>query len=166
MAARHKNPEDRCMRTLSLPCLAVVVSIAGCSGTADTSTDPGTTSAAALAGNPIKNYRQVLQLAHTAGLPCDGTAVVAAAIAMAESSFNVLAENYNTDGSTDYGLWQINSVHGYPAAYLLNSTNNAAAMYAVSDSGQDFTPWVTYNTGAYDAYTEDAWTAWGEHECD
>lgn len=38
-------------------------------------------------------------------------AVQAVAIAYAESSFNNSAINYNTDGSFDLGIWQINTIH-------------------------------------------------------
>jgi hypothetical protein len=73
----------------------------------------------------------------------------AAAIALAESSGNPNAEGHNRDGSTDRGLWQINSVHG-----SLSTTNVAAnakaAVQVRKESG--WGAWVTYKTGAYKAF--------------
>jgi len=55
----------------------------------------------------------VARAAKAAGFP-DPQLVTAVAIAYAESSFNEAAINRsNRDGSTDHGLWQINSVHEY-----------------------------------------------------
>lgn len=56
----------------------------------------------------------VARAAKAAGFP-DSQLVTAVAIAYAESSFDENATNRsNRNGSTDYGLWQINSVHDYP----------------------------------------------------
>jgi hypothetical protein len=56
----------------------------------------------------------VARAAKAAGFP-DRELVTAVAVAWAESSFNANAVNRsNKDGSVDYGLWQINTVHGYP----------------------------------------------------
>lgn len=82
----------------------------------------------------------------------DNTAT-AVAVALAESGGNELATNTkNANGSTDYGLWQINSVH---AADLKGGdwrkpSDNAKMAYAVySRAGQKWTPWVAYNNGRY-----------------
>lgn len=77
---------------------------------------------------------------------------MAVAIAGAESGYNPTATNHNTNGSTDYGLWQINSVH----ANLLGGhdwrdpAQNAWMAYQVwQAAGGSWTPWSTYNSGAY-----------------
>jgi len=75
------------------------------------------------------------------GNPAD--AFMAAEIAMAESSGNPNAKS----STGDYGLWQINSSHGSEAT--LNPLGNAKSAVAISADGTDWTPWVTYNTGAY-----------------
>jgi hypothetical protein len=72
-----------------------------------------------------------------------------AAIALAESAGDPSAVNTNTDGSTDIGLLQINSIHGYDQVMLADPDYNADAGYDVSSGGTDYTPWVTYNNGAY-----------------
>lgn len=51
--------------------------------------------------------------AHDAGFP-DGELVTAVAVAIAESGLNERATHRNSNGSVDYGLWQINSVHNFP----------------------------------------------------
>lgn|GEM_PF-1900056 len=75
------------------------------------------------------------------------SAVVAAAIALAESGGRPNAVNRNRDGSIDRGLWQINSVHG--ALSTFSPTANARAAVKISKRGRDFSPWVAYTSGAY-----------------
>lgn len=56
----------------------------------------------------------VARAAKAAGFP-DGELVTAVAVAFAESQFNQNAINRsNRNGSADYGVWQINSVHNFP----------------------------------------------------
>lgn len=74
-------------------------------------------------------------------------AFTAAEIAMAESSGRQYATMHNTDGSTDRGYFQINSVHGYQSTY--DAYGNARAAVQISGNGSNWQPWVTYNTGAY-----------------
>jgi TP901 family phage tail tape measure protein len=76
-----------------------------------------------------------------------GAANLAAAVAMAESGGKTDAVNRNTDGSTDRGLWQINSIHG--ALSTFSPSGNARAAVKISSKGTNWHPWVTYNTGAY-----------------
>jgi hypothetical protein len=76
----------------------------------------------------------------------------AAAVAMAESGGNTQAVDHDSDGSTDYGLWQINSVHGYDSARLLSDPDyNAKAAVSVY-SGSGWGAWTTYTSGAYMKY--------------
>jgi hypothetical protein len=79
---------------------------------------------------------------------------IMAAIALAESGGQVDAKGGpNTDGSYDYGLWQINSSHrSYdPAQLLSDPLYNARAAVAVYRS-QGLSAWTTYNTGAYRSF--------------
>lgn len=73
-----------------------------------------------------------------------------AAIAMAESSGNIGATNQNTNGSTDRGLWQINSVHSQfdPNRLLTDPLYNARAAVAIEKSS-GLGAWTTYTSGAY-----------------
>lgn len=75
-----------------------------------------------------------------------GEAAIATSIALAESGGNAQAVNNNRNGSTDTGLWQINSVHR--KANLTNPASNAMAMADISEMGRNWSPWVTYKTGA------------------
>lgn len=74
-------------------------------------------------------------------------APVAAAIAMAESGGNPNAVNSsNSNGSTDRGLWQINSIHGSQST--LDPVANARAAVAISKGGTDWRPWcVAWSNG-------------------
>lgn len=79
--------------------------------------------------------------------------VLATAIAGAESGYRPAATNRNTDGSIDRGVWQINSVHRkYNANRLFDVGYNARAMAEISSGGSNWSPWVTYKTGAYRRY--------------
>lgn len=73
-----------------------------------------------------------------------------AAIALAESSGQVGATNKNSNGTTDRGLWQINSSHSQfnSQQLLTDPLYNAQAAVAVFKS-QGLTAWSTYNSGAY-----------------
>ena len=74
-------------------------------------------------------------------------AFTAAEIAMAESGGRQYANLVNTNGTTDRGYWQINSVHGALSTY--EAAGNARAAVAISANGANWSPWVTYQTGAY-----------------
>ena len=72
---------------------------------------------------------------------------MAAEIAMAESGGHQYATDLNGGRSTDRGYWQINSVHGALSTY--DAEGNARAAVQISDNGRDWSPWVTFNSGAY-----------------
>lgn len=86
-------------------------------------------------------------------------APMAAAIAMAESKGNPGATDYDKNGSVDRGLWQINSVWGALSTYSVGQ--NAKSAIYISDNGQDWSPWVTYQTGAYKQYLNSSTTPGG-----
>jgi hypothetical protein len=95
-------------------------------------------------GNPQVNnntgiqytYAQLEQLWINAG-GNPQVASIAAAVASAESGGNPNA----VSPSNDYGLWQINSVHGAQAT--LDIMGNARAAVAISNNGQNWGPWCT-----------------------
>lgn len=82
------------------------------------------------------SYAQLEQLWINAG-GNPQNANIAAAVAMAESSGNPNA----ISASNDYGLWQINIVHGAQAT--LDVMSNARAAVAISNNGQNWGPWCT-----------------------
>lgn len=65
------------------------------------------------------------------------------AIARAESSMRVNAVHLNNNGTEDYGLFQINSIHGYDKEWLMNPVNNIRAAREVFEK-QGLNAWVTY----------------------
>lgn len=77
------------------------------------------------------------------------------AICMAESGGDPLKDNagLNRDGSVDYGLMQINSIHADMVAgdleRLRDPETNIKIAYSLSKGGQDWTPWSAYNNGKY-----------------
>jgi LysM repeat protein len=70
-------------------------------------------------------------------------AFMAASIAMAESGGNQFA----VSPTSDYGYWQINASHGSEATF--NPLGNAQAAVSISSDGTNWSPWTTYQTGAY-----------------
>lgn len=66
----------------------------------------------------------------------------AVAYGLAESGGDQHAVNHNSNGTTDYGWWQINSIHGYDGSRLLNDPlYQAQAMAKLSKNGTDWGPW-------------------------
>ena len=70
-------------------------------------------------------------------------ALMAAEIARAESGGNPNA----ISPTDDFGLWQINGVHGSLAT--LNAYQNARSAVILSNNGTNWNPWTTYRIGAY-----------------
>lgn len=71
---------------------------------------------------------------------------MAAAVAMAESGGNPNASNRNSNGTTDRGLWQINSIHGSQSTF--DPISNARAAVSISKNGTNWRPWCTaWSTG-------------------
>lgn len=79
---------------------------------------------------------------------------IAVAIAFAESEGKTDAVNHNKNGSTDFGVWQINTVH----PELLQSGSwsdpaaNARMAYTLYKARRGFKDWASYNSGSYLAY--------------
>jgi hypothetical protein len=61
--------------------------------------------------------------------------------------------HYNTDGTLDWGYFQINTVHlqrpGIVLRDLLDCRANIDFAYLLYSEHHGFTPWSTYNSGAY-----------------
>jgi LysM repeat protein len=73
----------------------------------------------------------------------DAEAVMAASIAMAESS----GQQFATGTVGERGYWQINPDHGSLSTY--DPLGNAKAAVIISDDGTNWTPWTTFTSGAY-----------------
>ncbi len=87
---------------------------------------------------------QVARVAYNAGFRGENL-VLAVAVAGAESDFYTNAFNRNNDGSTDMGLWQINSVHKFSPIVLSTADGNARAAYTVwRNAGNSWRPWTAY----------------------
>lgn len=101
-------------------------------------------------------FAQLTQYAVEAGFPAN-VAPTMAAIALAESSGNASATHRNSNGSTDFGLWQINSVHGSLLAgkNWADPLTNAKMAFSVYQS-QGERAWSTFSSGAYKRYLNGA----------
>jgi hypothetical protein len=101
---------------------------------------------AAAVGGGALSCRGLESLWESAG-GSPAAAFTAAEIAMAESGGRQYATNTNGGRSTDRGYFQVNSIHGALSTY--DPLGNAKAAVAISRDGRDWSPWVTYQTGAY-----------------
>ena len=72
---------------------------------------------------------------------------MAAEIARAESGGRQYATDNDGNGTVDRGYWQVNSIHGALSTY--DPAGNARAAVELSGDGTNWSPWVTYQTGAY-----------------
>lgn len=100
------------------------------------------------------SYAQLEQLWINAG-GSRAVAPVAAAIALAESSGDSGALNPtdNNGTQTSVGLWQVsNGTHSYPSAWTTPAGNAAEAVAKYQGAGNAWTPWGTYDSGAYRQY--------------
>ncbi len=99
--------------------------------------------------------RQIAAVAQRAGFK-GRDVTIAVAVALAESGGRTDAVNTaNRNGSRDYGLWQINTVHGslLTRGSWSNPDDNARMAYTVfSQAGNSWRPWATYNSGRYLAF--------------
>lgn len=105
--------------------------------------------------------QELLALAQAAG--SGGDPQTAAAVALAESGGDPAAVGVNSDQwhSRDRGLWQIND-HWHPEvsdACAFDAACNARAAYAISNGWTDFTPWSTFQSGAYQRFMPQVVTA-------
>jgi hypothetical protein len=83
---------------------------------------------------------------------------IAAAIGMAESGGHSVMQQGQPPGLTGWGIWQVTPTSGISQngrfGNLLNSNNNArAAVYLYHQAG-GFSPWATYNSGAYQRFMD------------
>lgn len=102
---------------------------------------------------------QLVTLAKSVGLDANGAAI-AAAVARAESGGKVDSiGGPNKNGTSDYGLWQINTVHTkkWNKDQLTSDANyNAQAMAAISSGGKNWKPWSSYNAGKHEKFMAEA----------
>jgi len=101
----------------------------------------------------------IAQFAQSAGWHTQEEIATATAIALAESGGRSDATNKNSNGTTDYGLWQINSIHKDALAigdWKDPSTNAKMAFMVYKQAGNSFKPWVTFNSGSYKKFLSGA----------
>lgn len=103
---------------------------------------------------------QIAYYAQTAGFDGDDLSI-AVAIALAESSGNPNVYNPETTasggtpaGQGSYGLWQIylKEHPEFAADNLYDPQTNANDAYETYTKAGGFSPWASYNSGAYQAY--------------
>lgn len=122
----------------------------------------GSASTAGTPGSGALSAVQVAQAAQAAGFTGDNL-ITSIAVSKAESGWDPKAINYNTNGSTDKGLWQINSIHTAILATgdPFDPSANARMAKAVFD-GSGWPAWTTWTSGAYRQYLPEATAAVGQ----
>jgi len=111
-----------------------------------------------LAGEQL-SIKEALALCHVVGFR--GPKLIdAVAVMCAESGRYTEAWHDNTDEngnvlSTDRGLYQINTIHaGVSDDEAYDPKQNAAFAFQLSKGGEDFSPWMAYNSGAHEKFME------------
>ncbi|AXV10329.1 Peptidase (plasmid) [Euzebya pacifica] len=120
-------------------------------GTTDLSTGAGQLS-----------WEEIAQIAYDAGFRGEDL-IVAVALTQPESGRNPSINNAgtNTNGTIDYGLWQINDIHNPPIPGIYEPVVNARFAYdiyrtAPRGGGYNFTPWSAFNAGRHTQWLDEA----------
>lgn len=140
---------------------AAPLAAAGTTGGAPMSPSTVTcTQQSTLAGTHLSDLQIAQYARDNGGLHGNGL-VISVAVALAESQGWTKAVLINTDCSRDRGVWQINSRwHSEVSdAQAFNPATCAQAAARISANGTDWTPWTTYDNGAYNQYLSRARTA-------
>jgi hypothetical protein len=103
------------------------------------------------------NPSQVAAAAHVGGFTGKDQIATATAIALAESGGRTDAKGGpNSNGTFDWGLFQINDVHKPTDAEKTDPLANARRAYKIwVQAGHSFKPWATYNSGSYKKHVTD-----------
>lgn len=104
----------------------------------------------------VFNVDQLVQQAYVVGIPSAQLAT-AAAIALAESGGETFVKGGpNSDGTFDYGLWQINDIHKNDSFVpngnmqsMFDPGNNAKAMFVLSGGGTNWKAWSSFGNRSY-----------------
>ena len=107
-------------------------------GGTTTPSSSGAAGGTAPAGGTL-TAQQVYQFALGAGLSASA-ARTATAVSKVESSFRTGAVDHDSNGSTDYGIWQINTINGGSSA-LFDPKTAAAKMAALTNKGTAWHAW-------------------------
>jgi Lysozyme like domain len=139
--------------TETLTIVIVILGLAYYGYTQATGSDP-----LGLTGN--LGYNDIIPYAQNAGFQGDDLDT-AVSIALAESSGNPNAYNPETaagtpQGQGSYGLWQIylKAHPEYSGQNLYDPQTNANAAFALYQQSGGFSPWSTYQSGAYAQYSQ------------
>ncbi|HEY6018771.1 MAG TPA: hypothetical protein VIY48_02445 [Candidatus Paceibacterota bacterium] len=109
------------------------------------------------AGPPPSEAR-VRYAAYAHGAGFSGSALVTAlAIGIAESGLDMTAVHTNSNGTKDWGAWQINDVNHPTQEEKTNAFANAKKAFSIyANRGHRFNDWSTFNSGAYRAHLAEA----------
>jgi Lysozyme like domain len=111
---------------------------------------------------------QVAAAAHIGGWTGENQIVTATAVALAESGGDPTAKGGpNSNGTFDWGLFQLNDVHNPTDAEKSQTIPNAQRAYKIwVAAGHSFKPWATYNNGNYKKFITNGQIAYGRIHSD
>jgi hypothetical protein len=110
-----------------------------------------------LAGDQL-TIKEALALCNVVGFePKDLDVAVAVMCAESGRYTGAWHDNLREDGSvasTDRGLYQINSIHDQSISPedAMDPVKNAAYAFALSKHGDDWSPWMAFNSGAHEKF--------------
>jgi hypothetical protein len=94
--------------------------------------------------------RAIAKLGYVAGWHDCHHLVTALAVCLAESQGYSEAVNKNPDGSTDRGIWQLNTIHSWISDEIAYDPAKAtAAAFQLWQEVKGFTPWAAYDSRVY-----------------
>jgi lysozyme-like protein len=106
----------------------------------------------------VYSYSELIYLASQAGFGADSSTAAAVALAESGGSRTALGDAaLAPSNGPAVGLWQINTGKHkeYTPDELLDAQTNADEAYKIySDAGGSFSPWTTYNSGAYESFLQ------------
>ena len=108
------------------------------------------------------SWEEIAQIAYDAGWRGEDL-ITAVALTQPESGRNPSINNAgtNSNGTIDYGLWQINGIHNPPIPGIYDPVVNAQMAYdiyrtAPRNGGYNFTPWSAFNANRHTQYLDEA----------
>lgn len=139
--------------------LLLALIVAGCNQILPTAPEAEPDILRPQACSPVISMDQTIRLVRDHGYLPQSQWATAGAVAKAESGLCLSARGpTNQNGTVDYGLFQVNSTHGFTLTCLYDAACNTDAAMYVHDL-QGWGAWAVYTSGAYRTHLAEAQAA-------